>query len=356
MNFELNDDQRMIENLVERFTSDRYAPGRRAAYRAFPRGFSPENWKLLGDLGLLPLLAETPEAAGGGPVETIVVMQALGRSLAVEPVLNEIVAAGAILAAGATPAQRERWLEPLLAGEAHLGFAFAEHQARFSLDRLQTVVRAGRLTGRKTCAPNDADAYVVSAIEDGVAQLYLAPGDRDRIKTRRYRLMDGSFASELEFDGAEVEPLGLSLDDIRPVLDRIRLAASAEMLGVIDFAFAATLDYVKVRRQFAAPIGSFQAIQHRLADLYALKEQARSMLFRAALASPSELEPATAAAKAYVSRAALRITEEAIQLHGGMGVSSELDVGACLKRVLVLSCLFGDADHETSRYNALLAA
>jgi len=355
MNFELNDDQRMIENLVERFTSDRYQPGRRAAYRALPGGFSPENWKLLGDIGLLPLLAETPEA-GGGPVETMVVMQALGRALVVEPVLNEIVAAGAILAAGATPAQRERWLEPLLAGEAHLGFAFAEHEARFSLGRAETVVRSGRLTGRKTCAPHAADAYVVSALEDGVARLYLAPGDPDRIKARAYRLVDGSLASELAFDGAEVEPLGLSLDDIRPVLDRVRLAASAEMLGVIDSAFAATLDYVKVRRQFSAPIGSFQAIQHRLADLYALKEQARSMLFRAALASPSDLESATAAAKAYVSRAALRITEEAIQLHGGMGVSSELEVGSGLKRVLVLSTLFGDADHETSRYNALRAA
>ena len=356
MNFELNDDQRMIENLVERFTSDRYPPGRRAAYRALPGGFSPENWRLLGDIGLLPLLAETPATSGGGPVETMVVMQALGRSLVVEPVLNEIVVAGAILAAGATPAQRARWLEPLLAGEAHLGFAFAEHEARFSLDRLQTVVRAGRLTGRKTCAPNGADAYVVSAIEDGVAHLYLAPCDRDRMKTRTYRLVDGSFANELEFDGAEVEPLGMSLDDIRPVLDHVRLAASAEMLGVIDFVFAATLDYVKVRRQFAASIGSFQAIQHRLADLYALKEQARSMLYRAALAAPPEVASATAAAKAYVSRAALRITEEAIQLHGGMGISEELDVGSGLKRVLVLSSLFGDADHETSRYNALLAA
>ncbi|CAN7308787.1 acyl-CoA/acyl-ACP dehydrogenase [Phenylobacterium sp. LjRoot225] len=356
MNFELNDDQRMIENLVERFTADRYQPGRRAAYRALPEGFSPENWKLLGEVGILPLLADGPEEVGGGPVETMVVMQALGRSLVVEPVLNEIVAAGAILAKAATPAQRERWLEPLLSGESHLGFAFAEHPARFSLERLETVVRSGRLTGRKTCVPHGAEAYVVSAVEDGVARLYLAPCDRDRMQTRALRLVDGSLACELEFDGAAVEPLGLSLDDIQPVLDRVRLAASAEMLGVIDFAFAATLDYVKVRRQFSATIGSFQAIQHRLADLYALKEQARSMLFRAALASPSELKPATAAAKAYVSRAALRITEEAIQLHGGMGISDELEVGAGLKRVLVLSSLFGDADHETSRYNALRAA
>lgn len=355
MNFELNDDQRMIENLIERFAADHYGPGRRAAYRAMPHGFSDENWKLLGELGVLTLLAGGAEE-GGGPVETLAVMQALGRACVVEPVLTEVVVAGRLLAASSSAPLKARWLEPLLAGEAHLGFGFAESGAGYGLDRISAAVQGGRLAGVKIHAPHGADAYVVTALEDGAPRLFLATCDGQDVRARPYRLTDGSLACEITFAGAPVEPLGLGLEDIAPVLDRARLAAAAEMMGIIDFAFAATLDYVKTRRQFGAAIGSFQAIQHRLADLYALKEQARSILYRAALASGPAAAMAVAAAKAYVSRAALRITEEAIQLHGGMGVSSELEVGAGLNRVLVLANLFGDPDHETARYNALRAA
>lgn len=355
MNFELNDDQRMIENLVERFVADRYGPGRRAACRALPGGFSAENWKLLGQLGILALLAGDADE-GGGPVETLAVMQALGRGLVAEPVLSEAVIAGRILAASDSAALKARWLEPLVAGEAHLGFAFAEPGRRYALDQLGAAVHGGRLSGRKIHAPGGAGAYVVTALEDGAPRLFLATGDAEGLSARPYRLTDGSTACELTFDGAPATPLGLGLQEIAPALDRARLAATAEMLGILEFAFAATLDYVKTRRQFGAPIGSFQAVQHRLADLYALKEQARSILDRAALASGPEAPAAVAAAKAYVSRAALRITEEAIQLHGGMGVSNELDVGAGLNRVLVLASLFGDPDYETARYTALRAA
>jgi alkylation response protein AidB-like acyl-CoA dehydrogenase len=355
MNFDPNNDQRMIESLVERFAADRYAPGRRAAYRALPCGYSPENWKLLGELGLLTLLAGG-DAAGGGLVETMLVMQALGRSLVVEPVLSEAVAAGALLAATATPGQRTQWLEPLLAGEAHVSFAFAEPNGRYDMERLTAAVSGGLLFGTKIHVPEGAGAFVVAAMEGGAARLFLASRDPERMRARSYRLADGSLAEIVDFEGAQVEPLGLSLADAGPILDRIRFAAAAEMLGIIEFAFAATLDYVKTRRQFGAPIASFQAIQHRLADLYAAKEQARSILYRAALATAAEAAVATAAAKALVSRVALLITEEAIQLHGAMGVSSELDIGSGLKRVLVLASLLGDAGHETARYNALRAA
>lgn len=355
MNFELNDDQRMIENLVERFAADRYGPGRRAAFRALPCGFSSENWKLMGELGILALLAGEADD-GGGPVETLAVMQALGRALVVEPVLSEVVVAGRLLAASARSALKRRWLEPLVAGEAHLGFAFAEPCARYALDQPSAAFEGGRLSGRKIQAPHGAGAYVVTALEDSEPRLFLVTSDPENMSARPYRLADGSTACELTFDGAAAEPLGLGLREIAPVLDRARLAATAEMLGIIEFAFAATLDYVKTRRQFGAAIGSFQAVQHRLADLYALKEQARSLLYRAALASAPEAATAVAAAKAYVSRAALRLTEEAIQLHGGMGVSSELEVGSALGRVLVLASLFGDPEHETARYSALRAA
>lgn len=355
MNFELNDDQRMIENLVERFCADRYGPGRRAVCRALPAGFSPENWRLLGDIGVLALLAGGA-VEGGGPVETLAVMQALGRALVAEPVLSEVVVAGGLLAAAASAELRARWLQPVLEGRAHLGFAFAEAEGRYRLEAIGARVESGRLTGRKIHAPHGAEAYVVTALEGGAPQLFLAPADSAQVRARAYRLVDGSIACEIAFDGAPVEPLGLDLADAAPILDRARLAAAAEMMGIIDFVFAATLEHVKTRRQFGAAIGSFQAVQHRLADLYAAKEQARSILYRAALASASETAVAIAAAKAYVSRVALRAAEAAIQLHGGMGVSSELEIGAGLNRVLVLASLFGDADHETARYNALRAA
>lgn len=357
MDFALNDDQMMMKALVERFVADRYAPGQRAQWRAMERGYSPENWALLADTGLLALpFAEEEGGLGGGPVEIVTVMEAMGRGLVAEPYLAEILVAGRLLASAGSAAQTAEWIAPLIAGERHLGLAFAEQGARWSLDRPETRMTAGGLVGAKTFAPGGVYAYIVTAMADDGPALFLVDAGAQGLSRREYRLVDGSVACEMRFDSVAAEVLVGGFDRLAPVLDEARLAACAEMIGIADALFAATLDYVRQRRQFGTAIGSFQAIQHRLADLYAGMEQGRSHLYRAALSQPAERGAVIAAAKAYIAAMTVRLGEECIQFHGGMGVSDELDIGQGHKRLLLLATLFGDVDHEIARYNAALRA
>lgn len=357
MNFELDDDQRMMRTLVERFVADRYQPGQRATWRAMDGGYSPDNWALLAETGILALPFSIEEGGlNGGLVEIITVMEGMGRGLVVEPFLSEILVAGRLLAAAGTPDQKAEWITPVIAGERHVGLAFAEEGARWSVDRVETCMTANGLVGAKTFAPGGADGFIVTAGVEGCVGLFLADGAADGLSRHDYRLIDGSLACELRFDGVAAGRLDGGLDVLTPLLDEARLAACAEMIGIAGALFDTTLDYVRQRRQFGAAIGSFQAIQHRLADLYAGMEQGRSHLYRAALSAEAERPAAIAAAKAYIAAMTVHLGEECIQFHGGMGVSDELDVGQGLKRLLLLATLFGDVDHEIARYNAALRA
>lgn len=350
MNFNLDDDQEMVKALAERFVADRYAPGARARYRAAPPGYEQANWALLAEIGMLAVpFAEADGGLGGGLVEIATMMEALGRGLVAEPVLSEAVIAGPLLAEAGTAEQKGAWIGRILSGEAHLALAQAEHSARYDLSAITTRFHGGRLSGSKTAVEGGDDAYIVTATADGAPGLYLVAGDAPGIQRRSYRLLDGSVASEMRFDDVPAMPMPGGLPALERIADRARVAAVAEMIGLISTTFDATIDYVRQRRQFNTPIGSFQAIQHRLADQYAALELCRSQLFRALTGEPA----AIAGAKAYVSGAAVKLGEECIQFHGGMGVSDELDIGHAHKRVLRLATLFGDATHEQQRYHRL---
>lgn len=361
VNFELDDDQAMIKATVERFVEDRYGPGSRTAWRAEPNAYSTENWALLADLGILAAPFSVEDGGmGGGPVEIMVIMRALGRGLVVEPVLAEALLAGGLLATAGDEAQKAEWLAPLMAGNRHLGVALTEQGARWSLENVETRVGSSGLSGVKSFASGAVDGWIVSALKAGEPALFLVRADAAGIEQRPYRLIDGSWAAEVRFTDVVAQPLSALASElpsaVARALDLTRLGAAAEMTGLMDNMFDGTLDYVRQRRQFGAAIGSFQAIQHRLADLYARVELARSQLLRATMARPEDLPRAVAAAKAHISEAAIRVGEEAIQLHGGMGTTEELDIGSALKRVLALSTLLGDAAHETRRYNAMMIA
>lgn len=367
MDFSLNDEQQLLKDLIERFVQERYDLPKRVGYRANPGGYSSDNWTALAELGLLslPFAAEHGGMAGGA-VETITVMEAIGRSLAVEPYLDELIVSAGMLARAGSDAQRDAWLARVMAGEAHLALAHIERGARYDLARVVTRARtiggALRLEGEKSFVPQGevADAFIVSArVSDGGGiGFFLVPADAPGLERRDYRLVDGTAVSLLKLRGVPAgERLPGGFDELLAVVDDARIAACAEMVGVMSLLFDTTLEHVRSRRQFGMTLGSFQVIQHRLADQYVALEQSRSQLYRGALAAADDpgRGRAIAGMKSFVSHAAIALGEECIHFHGAMGTTDELIVGHGHKRLMVLSTLFGDSDRELQRFNGLAA-
>lgn len=362
MNFELDEDQLLLRNLAEQFVADRYDLAKRAAYQERECGFSAENWGLLAELGILALpFGEDDGGLGGGVIEIITVMEAMGAALVTEPLLADLLLAGALIARAGSAEQKACWLPRIISGEGRVALAHFEHEARYNLGHVGTRSQpAGdgfRLSGTKTHVLGGVgvDAYLVSANDGREVCFHIVPADAQGVQRLDYRLIDGSVACELQLHSVPAsERLDGGMAELADVVDDARIAASAEMLGIMSTVFAATLDHVRTRKQFGVPIGSFQSIQHRLADLYASLEQSRSHLYRAALTTGSGAQRAIAGAKAYIGASAVRLGEECVQFHGGMGTTDELVVGHGLKRMLLLSTLFGDADSELDRFNKLV--
>jgi alkylation response protein AidB-like acyl-CoA dehydrogenase len=366
LNFNLSEEQQLLRDAVERFASERYDVPKRAAYRTNPAGYSAENWAELAGLGVLALPFDAEDGGlGGGAVELMTVMEALGRALAIEPVLEEIVISAGLIAAAGTAEQKARWLPAVIAGEAHLALAHVERSARFDLDDVRTTARVANgvatLDGDKSFVPAGAaaDAYLVAARQagtDGRADIrhYVVAADATGLERKTFRLVDGSVASQLTLRGVRGEPLAGGFEQFSQVVERAQIAAAAEMLGIMSLLFDSTLEYVRNRRQFGAPLGSFQVIQHRMVDLYVMLELSRSQLYRAALvAGERERARAVAGMKSYLSTSGVSMGEQCIHLHGAMGTTDELAIGHAHKRLLVLATLFGDADHELDRFIAL---
>ncbi|HET8612922.1 MAG TPA: acyl-CoA dehydrogenase [Sphingomonas sp.] len=367
MNFDLDDEQVMLRDMVARFMAERSSPADRTSVRLTPAGFSGDNWRAMGELGLLGLpFAAEQGGMGGGPIELMVVMEQLGRGLAAEPYLFDLILAGRLLDRAGSESQREAWLPGIISGERRLALAHGERAARYN--PLFVQCRATRhkggatLDGVKTfvLAGSGADAFLVSAREHGGPDqpeglsLYLVRADAAGLDRRDYRLVDGSAACELHLRDVPGEPLEGGADALLAAFDEARVAACAEMIGIMALLFETTLDHLRTRKQFGQPIGSFQAVQHRMADLYAALEQSRSHLYRAALVADEDAPTAIAGAKSFISAAAVRLGEECIQFHGGMGTSDELIIGRGHKRILLLATLLGDSESELGRYVGLM--
>jgi alkylation response protein AidB-like acyl-CoA dehydrogenase len=365
MNFDLTEDQAMLKAAVERFVADSYGgdlEARRKA-RITPAGFSAAHWARLAETGVLALSVSAANGGlGGGRVELMVVMEALGRGLAAEPVLETVIAAALLDASGATAA-----LDPLIAGNSLVVLAHAEREARYNLAHVGTMAT---VQGDSVCidgtkiavnAGGPADQLIVSAREAGSTRdaqgitFWLVPADAAGVDRRSYRLADGSVAAEITLRQVEVPAnarIATGLDTLTPVVALARLGAAAEMLGLMTLLFDTTLAYVKTRTQFGQPLGAFQVIQHRMTEAYVLVEQARSQVMRAALASDADFARAAAGAKSYVGEAALTVAHTAVQLHGGMGITDELLIGHALKRIRVLALTFGDANTALDDYRS----
>ena len=364
MDFDLNDDQRMLKDSVDRLLADRYAFDQRRSHMAEPTGWSPTMWAQFAALGLLGLpFSEAQGGFGGTPVETMIIAESFGRALVVEPYFATIVLGGGLLRRAADPALQAELLPQIIAGDLQLAFAHLERQSRYELNDITTIARPEgsrfRLEGDKGVVLNggSADKLLVTARTSGNTRdrsgigLFLVDTRSEGVSVRGYATQDGLRAAEISLAGAYGVPLGDpggALPEVERVVDEAIAYLVAEAVGVMEAMHTVTVDYMKQRRQFGRAIGEFQALQHRAVDMYVLLEQARSMALYATMMAaeddPVARHQAVAAAKVQIGRSGRKIGQEAIQLHGGIGMTMEYSVGHYFKRMTMIDILFGDAD------------
>ncbi|GGC13628.1 acyl-CoA dehydrogenase [Novosphingobium endophyticum] len=351
MNFELSEDEELLKALTERFVADHYDHDSRRIYLGESNGFSSKNWHLLGELGLIA--APFPEEVGGLGLDATgiaTIFEALGRGLVVEPLAENVVMAGRLFALTAPAALRDAWLEALITGRKRVALAHAETGARDGLVWIETQARAVgeayRLSGSKPycIAGGGADGYVVSARlsgNPGEAEgigLYFIDADAGGLSSRKWHMADGSVAAALTFENVSATRLDGGLDALAETGQIAALARSAEALGIMERIFQETLDYLRTRDQFDAPLGSFQAIQHRMVAQYAVIERSRALLNLALVSwGTADFARNVQGARAFIADASVTLGHEMIQFHGGMGVTDELAIGGGHKRLLVLS-------------------
>jgi len=372
MDFAYNDEQVQLADSVRRWAARDYGFEARRAIVAASDGMSEAAWRQIAELGLTAL--PVPAAHGGfdgGALAMACVLQEFGRALVVEPYFATMLGAELLRRGGRHGALLER----VAAGDLRLACALGEravrHDARAIATEARPVDGGWTLHGRKTVVLHGAQAHVlvVSARlpgndgrgEDGIA-LFALPADSPGVTVTGYRTLDGQRAADVAFDGAAADAgalvgeAGRGWDVLEPALDYGAALLCAESVGAMEALFDATLDYVKTRQQFGTPIGRFQALQHRMADMYMHLEQARSMALLAAVkvdgGDPDERRRAVSAAKYLVSKAARAVGQGAVQLHGGMGVTDELPASHYFKRLTAIGLTLGDADHHLARYIA----
>jgi alkylation response protein AidB-like acyl-CoA dehydrogenase len=378
MNFEHTEDRRMLADTLERFIRQEYAFGIRDRIAKSGEGYSAEHWRRFAELGVIgALFGEDDGGFGGAGFDIAVVFEQLGRGLVVEPFLGSAVLAGGAIAALGNEAQREQLAE-IVGGTRIAAFAHGEPQAHEALATVATrAERAGGgwvLDGAKGVVHHAeaADVFVVSARtcgavddEDGIS-LFVVPAGAKGLSLRGYPLVDGGRAAEMTLRGVAVGDDALlgAAGKAWPTLERVIgagvLALCAESLGAMDVAKEATLEYLRTRRQFGVPIGSFQALQHRMADLLLEVEQARSAVINAAAAFDGDnrvaRQRALSAAKFTVGRVGTLVAEESIQMHGAIGMTWELPLAHYAKRLVMIDHQLGDEDHHLQRYIALSRA
>ena len=376
MDFSLTEEQRLLKDSVERFVRESCPLDRRRALVSGEPGYSEESWRRMAALGWLG--AGVPEiygGIGGGPVETMLLMEAFGAGLVPEPYFPSVVLGGGLVAAAGSEAQKQALLPALAAGDLKLAFACVEVQAGYDLFDVETTAerRGGGyvVNGAKGVvlgAPT-ADRIIVCARtaggsrdRDGIG-LFLVDRAADGVRLRGYPTVDGLRAAEVAFENVAVEEDAVLGDPggawpaIEAVAERAVAALCAEAVGAMDAIVRGAAEYLKTRKQFGRPIGTFQVLQHQLADMVIALEEARSMAYAATLRldEPDALLRAKtiSGAKHVTGRSGRLIGQRGIQLHGGMGMTEEMDVGHYFKRLTVIDLTFGDHAHHLKRYAAL---
>ena len=371
MDFSLNEIQVMLDDSIEKFIANDYDFDTRQQYAGSDFGFSADVWRTFAELGWTAVpFAEEDGGFGGGPIDLMVVMQRFGKGLVVEPYLANIVLAGGILKRAASAEQKALWLHAIIAGETQAALAYLEPQARYDISNVATTAVADGegwlLSGTKGVVFNggNADLLIVPARTSGKTTdvdgitLFALPADSAGISRNAYPTVDGHQAAEIRLDGVRcshdrvIGEVDRGFATFEATIDEATLAICAEAVGIMQIMTEKTIAYSKDRMQFGVPIGSFQALQHRMVDMFTECEQSYSLLIRATMLAAQGHEDAKrtiSAIKYQVGTAGRKVGQEAVQIHGGMGVTWELDIAHYFKRLTTIDQVFGNADWHLDR-------
>ena len=374
MDFELSEEQQLIQDSVERFVSDHYTLEARAKLAATRQGWSDEHWRMMAELGWLGLtLPESEGGFGGSQIDTMLLMEQFGKGLVLEPYLASCVLGAPTLARGGCAELKQSLLPGVMDGTVQLTVGYAEEQARFDLHDVVTHAQLDKdhyvINGHKSMVQNGATAthLIVSArtsggqVDQSGITLLLIPADATGVEVTGFPTVDGQQAAELKLTDVTVpkthligeQDQGFALLN-QAIVDGI-LAVSAEAVGAMEVLYKDTVAYTSEREQFDHPLSDFQVLQHRMVDMFMEYEQCKSLLYRATLETVTNADNAQRtvhALKHFVGKTGIMIGENAVQLHGGMGMTEVLRVGRCFKRLLVIDAQFGNADHHLQQFAA----
>ena len=376
MDFSFSDEQTLLQESVSRFITNDYGFESRQKHSRSDAGYSLENWQTFAELGWLGVpFSENHGGFGGGAVETMLMMEEFGKGLVVEPYLATVVACGSALNGFGSEDQKSSFIPEIIDGSKLWALAFAEPQGRFNLADLTTTATASNgsylLSGHKSVVINgpNANFFIVSVRTSGEQRdetgvsLFIIPSDAKGLSRRDYPTVDGQRASELILDNVELDEAsrlgeeGQGLNILLQAIDFATLAIGSEAVGCMEVLYKDTVEYCKNREQFGQPIGKFQVLQHRMVDMFMEHEQSKSLMFMAAMrwdeGYGAEAQKAVSAFKVQVGKSGKFVGQSAVQLHGGMGMTDELNVGHYFKRLTIIDTMFGNVDHHLKRFGSL---
>ena len=375
MNFELSEEQKMIQQSVERFVQENYDLTNRVKISSEDPGYSQDYWTAMAELGWLGLaFSEEDGGFGGNQIDTLVLMEQFGKGLVLEPFLANIVLGGGAIKRGGTSTIKESVLPNLIEGNLQLTLAYAEEQSRFDIEDVATAAREDGnnfiINGKKSMVLNaeSADKIVVvtrtngsQVDEDGIS-LFLVDATSAGIERENFPTVDGLRASEITFTDVEVSSDNLigekdkGFSILQAVVNDAILALSAEAVGAMEVLYKDTVEYTQQREQFDHPLSDFQVLQHRMVDMFMEYEQCKSLLLRATMETvqdPILAQRTVHALKHLIGKSGIFVGESAVQLHGGMGVTEELRIGHFFKRLLVIDSQFGNSDFHLDKFTSL---
>ena len=373
MEFSLSEEQTLLQDSVQRYIQNSYSFEERQRLIITEEGFSRENWKSFADLGWLALpFSEDVGGFGGTAVETMILMEEFGKGLVVEPYLSSVILAGSIIEEGGSEQIKSSVLTDMMTGGTLVALAFVEPQARFNLADVNTSAsefeNGYRLNGFKgvVIGGPTANHLIVPARTSGEQRdksgitLFFVDAMANGVTRRNYPTIDGHQASEIDFEDVMLSSddvigeIGSGFSLLESAIDKGILAVGAEAVGAMEVLYKTTVDYCKTREQFGQPIGKFQVLQHRMVDMFMEYEQSKSLLYMAAMQMNSgkktEKRKAISALKVQIGKSGRFVGQNAIQLHGGMGMTDELKVGHYFKRLTAIETLFGNVDHHLKKY------
>ncbi len=366
MDFNLSEDHSMLKDMVARFVREKCDWDSHLKILESDAGHDQATWAQMAELGLVgAVLPERVGGIGGSGLDIMVVMEELGRGIVVEPFLATAVLGAGLLAEEAAGGRGPALLDDVIGGGHKLALAHYEPGARYNADRVDAKLDGGKLSGAKSVVINggDADTLIVSAKDGDNLVLALVAADAEGVNLRKYKTHDGFGAAEASFDGVAVGADDILLSGaaaeaaLGRAIARGTFALCAEALGAMENARDATLEYLRTRTQFGVPIGKFQVLQHRMVDVCLEIEQVRSIVLLAASKLDDEdREHHVSAAKALVGRVGRMVAEESVQMHGGIGVTWELELAHVAKRLVMIDHYFGDTDYHLKRFQGLSKA